>query len=65
MPKPLDTIALLSSAAMVARRAKTYPPETHVIDLAELRQIIFEMQEESEREASWRSPRINEPQEQD
>ncbi|HEX4785060.1 MAG TPA: hypothetical protein VH350_11995 [Candidatus Sulfotelmatobacter sp.] len=51
MLKPLDIIAFLSSAAMVARGAKTYPPETHVIDLAELRQIIFEMQEESEREA--------------
>jgi len=44
MPKPLDTTALLSSAAMVARRAATAPPETHIIDLAELRQIIFGMQ---------------------
>jgi hypothetical protein len=30
----------------MARRAETYPPETNVIDLAELRQIIFEMQED-------------------
>jgi hypothetical protein len=43
MAKPLDTIALLSSAAMVARKAETYPPETYVIDLGELRQIIWEM----------------------
>ena len=33
---------------MVARKAETYPPETYVIDLAELRQIIWEMQEDSE-----------------
>jgi hypothetical protein len=52
MPKPLDVVALLSSAAIVARKAETYPPETHVIDLAELRQIIWEMQEKSEQEAS-------------
>jgi hypothetical protein len=47
MPKPIDLVALLSSAAMVARKAVTYPPETHVVDLAELREIVFEMQEES------------------
>ena len=52
MPKPLDAIALLSSAAMVSRKAETYPPETAVIDLAELRQIIFELQEQCELEAS-------------
>ena len=57
MVKSIDAISLLSSAAMIARKAETYPPETHVIDLAELRQIIFEMQEESERRASWRQPR--------
>lgn len=51
MPKPFDVAALLSSAAMVARKAETYSPETHVIDLAELRQIVFEMQQESERES--------------
>jgi hypothetical protein len=50
MPKPLDTIALLSSAAMMSRRAETYPPETPVIEFAELRQIIFEMQEDREGE---------------
>jgi hypothetical protein len=52
MPKPLDVISLLSSVAMTARKAETYPPETQVIDLAELRQIIWEMQEPSELEAS-------------
>lgn len=30
---------------MGARRAEIYPPETHVMDLAELRQIVFEMQQ--------------------
>lgn len=45
MQKPFNIIALLSSAAMVARKAGTYPAETHVVDLAELRQIIFELQE--------------------
>ena len=52
MPKPFDVVVLLSSAAMMSRKAETYQPETHVIDLAELRQIIFEMQQESEKEAS-------------
>ena len=51
MRKSFDPLALLSSAAMVARKAKTYPPDTHVIDLDELRQIIFEMQQDGEREA--------------
>jgi len=51
MPIPLDTIALLSSAAMMARKAETYSPETHVIDLAELRQIIWEMEQGSESDA--------------
>jgi hypothetical protein len=45
MSKPFDVLALLSSAAMVARKAGTYPPETYVIDLAELREIIKEQQE--------------------
>jgi hypothetical protein len=48
MPRSFDVVALLSSAAMIARKAETYPPETHFIDLAELRQIIWEMQEDSE-----------------
>ena len=52
MPKAIDAIALLSSTAMIARKAETYPPETYVIDLAELRQIIWEMQEESELETT-------------
>ena len=51
MLKSIDAIPLLSSAAMIARKAEAYPPETYVIDLAELRQIIFEMQEKSELEA--------------
>jgi hypothetical protein len=38
--------------AMMARKAETYSPDTQVIDLAELRQIVWEMQHESEQEAS-------------
>ncbi|HET6177353.1 MAG TPA: hypothetical protein VFE61_10500 [Candidatus Sulfotelmatobacter sp.] len=48
MPKPFDVTALLSSAAMMSRKASTYLPEAIVIDLAELRQIILELQEKSE-----------------
>jgi hypothetical protein len=51
MPKPFDVLALLSSAAMMSRKAETYPPDTHVIDLAELRQIVFELQEENDQAA--------------
>ena len=40
------------AGAMAARKAETYSPDTYVIDLAELRQIIFELQHESEQEAS-------------
>jgi hypothetical protein len=40
MPKPFDVIALLSSAAMMSRKAASYSPETHVIDLAELRHDV-------------------------
>jgi hypothetical protein len=29
---------------MMARKAESYAPDTYVIDLAELRQIIFEIQ---------------------
>lgn len=47
MQKPIDAIRLLSSAAMEAKKAGTYSPDTHVIDLEELRQIIFEMQEDA------------------
>ena len=50
MPKPSRVVALLSSAAMAARKAETFSPEISVIDLAELRQIVFEMQQESEKE---------------
>ena len=52
MQEPFDVVAFLSSVAMMARKAETYPPEIHVIDLAELRQIIWEMRQESEQEAS-------------
>jgi len=57
MPKPIDVVALLSSAAMRARTAETYHPGTCVIDLAELRQIVFELQEENEMEEG--GPRSN------
>ena len=33
-------------------RQEAYSPDTQVIDLAELRQIVWEMQHESEQEAS-------------
>jgi hypothetical protein len=52
MAKPFDVVAFLSSAAMTARKAETYHPETYVIDLADLRQIVFDMQHESGQEAS-------------
>jgi len=55
MPKSFDVVALLSSAAMVARKAETYSPETYVIDLAELRQIIFEMQQDGEQKTGGRT----------
>jgi hypothetical protein len=50
MRKTIDVLALLSPAAMMSRRAETYPPETQVIDLAELRQIIWELSENSEQD---------------
>ena len=37
---------------MVSRKAETYSPDTQVIDLAELRQIIWEMQQDGGQEAS-------------
>lgn len=46
--KALDAVALLSTVAMGARRAETFAPETHVIDLADLRQIIFDLQNSDE-----------------
>ena len=36
----------------MACKAESYHPETYVIDLAELRQITFEMQQQIEKEAS-------------
>jgi hypothetical protein len=36
MSKLLDPTTLLSSAAMVARKAETYLPEAFVVDLAEI-----------------------------
>jgi len=52
MKKYLYVVAFLSSVAMMARKAETYPPDTHVINLAEVQQIIWEMQREIENEAS-------------
>ena len=52
MQEQINAIALLSSAAMTAKKAETYAPETYVIDLAELRQIVFEMQERKVTDAS-------------
>jgi hypothetical protein len=37
---------------MVARKAETFSPEIYVIDLAELRQIVFEMQQDGEQQVS-------------
>ncbi len=37
---------LTTTAAVTTRKAETYSPETYVIDLGELRQIIFELQAE-------------------
>jgi hypothetical protein len=48
MPKPFDVLALLSFTAMVSRKAEAYAPDTQVIDLAERRQIICELQQKSE-----------------
>jgi hypothetical protein len=47
---PIDAIAFLSSAAMVARKAETYPPETYVVDLNDIRKIIQDIQQEAERD---------------
>lgn len=48
MQKQIDATGLLSAAAMRAQKAESCQPETYVIDLAELRQIIWEMQGEKE-----------------
>jgi hypothetical protein len=45
MKQSLDAIEFMSSVAMMARKAETYPPETSVIDLAELQRIISQMAE--------------------
>lgn len=34
---------------MTARKAESFPPETYVVDLAYLREIIQEMQEDAKR----------------
>jgi hypothetical protein len=52
MAKPFDVVALLSSAVIVARKAETFSPEIYVIDLAELREIAWEMQQNDEQKAS-------------
>jgi hypothetical protein len=54
MQKTVDSTAVLSSAAMMAKRAESYSPETYVIDLAELRQIIWDLQQKEEAAASPR-----------
>ena len=54
MAKPINVTALLSSAAMVARKAETYSADTHVIELADLRRIVFELQE-GDQDASIRT----------
>ena len=51
MKQSLNAIEFMSSVAMMARKAKTYPPETLVIDLEELQRIIWQMAE-PEKEAS-------------
>ena len=45
MKQSLDAIEFMSSVAMMARKAETYPPETPVIDLEELQRIIWQMAE--------------------
>lgn len=52
MLKPIDAIRLLSSAAMAAKKAESYSRETYVIDLAELRQIVWELQEGQDADAA-------------
>ena len=52
MSKSLDLTSLLSSAAMISRKAGTYPPETQVLELVKLRQIILELQEALETKLS-------------
>lgn len=37
---------------MAAKKADSYSPETYVLDLAELRQIIWEMQEGQDADAT-------------
>jgi hypothetical protein len=45
MKQSLDATEFMSSVAMMARKAETYPPETPVIDLEELQRIIWQMAE--------------------
>ena len=52
MQKPIDAIRLLSSAAITAKKAGSYSPGTYVIDLAELRQIIWGIQERDDADAT-------------
>ena len=47
----IDAIAFLSSAAMTARKAESFQSETYVVDLADLRKIIQEMQEDASESA--------------
>ena len=52
MQKPIDAIRLLSSAAMAAKKADSYSSETYVIDLAELREIISDIQDADDSDAN-------------
>lgn len=45
MPKPIDPVPLLSAIAVTAKKAKTYPAETYVIAIEEIRQILFELRD--------------------
>lgn len=45
MKKRVDVVSLLSSAAATAKKAGSYSPEVYVLELSELRQIIWEMQD--------------------
>jgi hypothetical protein len=55
-PRSINTCAQVTrkiprkGVMVLPLKAESYHPETHVIDLAELRQIIFEIQKEIEKE---------------
>ena len=57
MKQSLDAIEFMSSVAMMARKAETYPPETPVIDLEESQRIIWQMVEPKKVAAKQRKTR--------